>query len=1303
MAVNVNTKVAPLGTGVTPSVKDMSDFLSNRMGYSATRVPDPRSDVMESIGQVPVMTPDPSAERGIPVLAGSQQIQSEQDIADISGSEFAPGAQEEPVYDPNTGEPVIDPVTGQQKMRQITMQDYNDQLAAERGAFAAIQDPVTRLSQNPDMNAQTSVQEILEAQKWVNDEPLSPQSSRAQDKINKQWETMHSYIDSVGTDIATAVRNSQEALFTVGTKAGVDDGEGGIAPAGAKVLVDNNIADMETAQVVSTMSALALAQSVSQIGVVKKDAKTPEESQLADSQDYMSNVINSTRHFLDNGVRRMGLKLNPGSTDLMAKAVVLDKVNRGELVPSNDPVTGRVILEAAPEFKRQSMAIQRTSEAVIGDSTRRRSSSTPTHSGSALTEGGPKMTTNAIGGRGYNAKAANLTKNILGAVATVFRPKDLDRKTKELALVMHPDFVRETPKGEFMFSSHPLAKRNGVDEGAYLSAKHKVKVPKTYQKGNPLHAREFAKTQEEEALKIMGEKKAEIEYAMKSISQSPGLRYSEWIHSNSNQRFYPNNFDTDYMGSKGVIRDVMALAYQDTVRVDYLFDPRGVEIMQRKADFVLNGPGSKIQAELKKLTPNELGVLGAMHNAVMFYYTAIDSSSIKNVTKMPVADAIRLYNPAIGASLASIGVKYNAALQDPLADPDQEVMGMWAAVEKGEALGTLNLWDDFAKAKSLFDDPKTSKHSMALTHHAFDDGNQNGIFLQALFFGMKDANASADSLLRLSMANPSQSDMRVFGMDSMVHQLANMLHDKPEQADAWKSFWAAAIAEHADGMPGVAKDFFKKPLMQNSYGKDASMFSDVLLELIETDKLYSELAAKHLTESVYPDLTTAADVLSDAVEMSLRQLIDSASVNMMKNIGRFSAVLNKPIVLEGITGDHLVISPVGAAPVNKTSGSSTSQVIVEQTTLTGEKVLTKKPQWQADTLTNPETGESVEVPTVTRQLIPSGSKGTQYFLNRHTMKYDEFHNPMGMSLARQFAVLTIQALDGDLVKWTTIEANKGRKIPRPVLFVHDSVISTPGQSLVYTNTYNNVAIPGAINKIALMGKQIKEFVRKSRDEEVQKVVNRGEPVGIGSDGDYPALGALFDDFNERISDGGNYKGHFISMAKTRLASKKASKIHDPQKRFNVNISDKKTKSPEEQWMDYERRVKAIVEEARKNGWIPDSDLEPSVARQLAVQANQFPKLISLAGQLLNMEGPTGKFDAWADQFEQRVKNADRRLMEATKTGGIRQMSSSGGKKGIKYNPVPIKDKPEDTVHEVSKDIAKVRLENLFDPEAPAPF
>lgn len=1302
MAIPVNTRVAPLGGGSVTSAKQLSDMFSNSMGYSATRVPDPRSDVMESIGQVPVMEPSPDVERGIPVLENSMQVSSEQDLADISGSEFAPAAQMEPVYDPNTGEPVIDPQTGQPKMRQITMADYNDQLAAERASFASIQDPVRRISQDPFQNAQSGIRDIMEAQKWANDDPLAPQNSRVQAKIAKDYASLNSYIDQVGTDLGNATINAQEALFTVGTRAAIADEQGNAIPAGAKVLFDSGMADQETAQVVSTMSGLALSQATSQIGVSKKDNKTPEESQLADTQDYMPNVINSTRHFLDNGLRRMGIKLNPGSTDLLAKAIVLDKVNRGEFIPTNDPVTGRVILEAAPAFKQQSMNLLRTSEAVLGDTTRRRSSSTPTHSGSALTAGGPKMTANALTSR--NAKAANLTKNILGSVALVFRPKDLDRKNKELALVMDPKYVRTTPEGQFMYSSHPLAKRNGIDESAYLSAKHKVKVPRQYDKNNPVHRAEFAKTQDAEALKIMEQKKAEIEFSMKSISQSPGLRYSEWIHSNSNQRFYPNNFDTDYMGSKAVVRDVMGLAYQDTVKVDHLFDPRGVAIIQRKADFVLSGAGSKVQAELKKLTPNELGAMGTMHNAVMYYYTAIESDKVHNVTKMPVADAIKLYSPAIGEKLASLGEKYNAALSDGVTNPDEEMMGLWVATEKGEALGTLNLWDDFFKAKALFDKPSTSKHSMALSHHSFDDGNQNGIYLQSLFFGMKDGSASSDSMLRLSTANPNQSDMRVFGMDTMVHQLQSILADKPEQADAWRQFWANAIAGHPDGMPGVAKDFFKKPLMQNSYGKDASMFSDVLLELIETDKRYSELAQEYLVGTgAYNDTTAAADVLSDAVEMSLRQLIDSSSVNMMKNIGRYSAVLNQPIVIEGITGDSLVISPVGAAPVNKAVGSHSSQLITRKKLASGDEVILKKPSWQSDTLTDPETGNEVEIPTVARQLMPAGTKGTQYFLNRQTMKYDEFHNPLGSSLSRQFAVLTIQALDGDLVKWTTIEANKDRKTPRPVLFVHDSVISTPGQSLIYTNTYNNVAIPGALNKMADMGSKIKAFVTEAKNKEMEKVARMGEPVGIGADGDYPAMGALFDDFYKRVADGGAYRDHFIQMENTRQRARKTKPAANSEAAFNRAVSGKGVKSAEEKWSEYKARIDGVLKDAKAAGWIPESDMEPKDAKQLAVPAQSFPKLLALAGQLLNMYGPTASFEAWADGFKQRVKNADKIQMAATKTGGIRQMSSSGGKKGKAYNPVPLKDQPQETVRQIPAEFAQVPLEKMFDTSEPTPF
>lgn len=147
MAIPLNTKVAPLGGGSVTSAKQLSDMFSNSLGYSATRAPDPRSDVMQSIGQIPTMQPA-DIERGIPMLENSMPIQSEQDIADISGSEFSPAAQQEPVYDPNTGEPVIDPVTGQPKMRTITMQDYNDQLAAERAAYASVQEPIKAIARS---------------------------------------------------------------------------------------------------------------------------------------------------------------------------------------------------------------------------------------------------------------------------------------------------------------------------------------------------------------------------------------------------------------------------------------------------------------------------------------------------------------------------------------------------------------------------------------------------------------------------------------------------------------------------------------------------------------------------------------------------------------------------------------------------------------------------------------------------------------------------------------------------------------------------------------------------------------------------------------------------------------------------------------------------------------------------------------------------------------------------------------------------------------------------------------------------
>lgn len=1287
--VTPNTSVASKGTGsVSSGLAQFQRYLKS----NPAAIPDPRADVMATVGAVPEMQPNPEVERGIPVLESSSTIETEQDIADASGAPYAPMARSEVILD-ETGQPVLDEM-GQKQYRVIENEDYNSQLALEQQSHFSIKEGVQQMAAGDQFGGmRTALEGQYEAAQtgWG-------LNSRDEFKLENKHATLDQFIQSEGSTLEAIQANARDSLFGgedgTRSKALIEDGEGKF-PVGWKVLADSGLeATPENREILNTLAGLSFMQALTQAGVHRTQGQQSEvkDSSLGSQEvgkDYQSNMINATAHALKKGLDGMSMKLSDNAADLMAKAIVLHNEKAGYLIASPSE-NGRVVLDASPTIKQRAMRMQRLSEAITGDLKRSGASDVPTVSGTTFTRGRTGTTKGAVTGEDVVTKTADLVKGIHGAIAQVFRAKDVKRKKYELEQCMKPEFAVYIDD-QFAYSTHPFAVRNNIHQGAYKAAFHKVKRPLDFDAKNPVDVRAYEAKQKAGALKAMGEILALIEFDGRNVEKTTGIKYSHWIHSTSNQRFYPNSYNTDYMGSKNIIRDVMALADQDTVRAQDLFNPQAIAIMKRRASYLMSGHGLAVHKKLTtEATPNELGAIGAMRNAVMYYYTALNPGEVKNIAKYSPLQVIQMYTPEIGARLADLGMKYNAFMADTEnTEPDHEMMSLWVATEKGEALGTINLWDDFFKAKTMAGNPRDAGRSFALTHHAFSDGNQNGIFLQALFYGLKDENQSFDAGLRLSKFNPSMLDMRMFGMESMINQLQETLADSPEKWDAWDSFFKEAFRRH--GKEKVAKDFFKVPLMQNAYGKDAAMFKDFLMDLMEVNDDYSSLAEQFLTgNGVYETMADAGLDLGGAVEATLRAAMDGYSNRMMKGIGRMGAVTNNPFKIPGISEDTIVIVPVGSQPVNRSVVGAGQ--LSEATLPDGRKVILKTPKYLSDTLINPDTGEVTELPTYRVGPNPNDTRGTQYFWSRKKQQYDEFGNALGTMMSRQFAVLMIQALDGDLVKYTTLEANKDRVLgtgpkrnPWPVLFVHDSIIGTAGSSLIYDNVYNNVAIPAAIPKIAEMGKRIQNALHLMMSKEKAKVKERDEPVGIGAQGDYPSLGAVFDEIYERTIEKGqpedyqgpvmpnDYKGFYLSVVRAADKRKKAKqKSLTPDKAYHAAKEQESrtfAPTPEGAWEKKKTQMQSFLKEAESLGWIYPGDMPEKARELLTIPPENFARLMDLAAEYLGMDD----MKAWTDDHARRVNIAWDVLKRNTREHGIGQMTAGGGTpiKGEGYNPKPL--------------------------------
>lgn len=1275
LIIKNRSNVAPLGSQPRierEAMEQEQQRYDSALGYS--QAPDPRADIQASIGAIPPVPPDVgSVPRGIDAMSSDYVPSSVEEAAAMQGSQFMPAAVQEPVVGPD-GIMRVDPnAEGDPRlMNDITVQNYQNALNTQRSGFNDTQQALVNIAANPEQ-PQAAVAELL--QQHADKSILA--NARAQGKISEHMKSLTKYVGGVGSHLTRAVKRAEDALFTSRTQGAVKmmdaDGTEWSMPAGRMVLKESGIDSIEAAKMVSTMGGIALNRAMAQMGALRKP-KNKESGGNDDvapaGTDLLHDAIGSVSHHFMNGLRNAGIKVDKNSVDIMSKALVYDAYHKGDLTPGINPANGRWALEPSFETRKQAMYLERVGDAMTGTSTRNASSTSPNASGASFASGGSQLSAKSLRTDGLVTRAADITKNILGSVAYVFRGKDLLRKEKEIELITSPDFaVTETQADGtevFKWSTHPLAKRNGLHEGAYKAARLQASVPETFNKDNPTHINALKNMRDEHAKQVMDEKLRTIRFTLASLKNKTGLRYAEFIHSLANQRFFVDSYDLDYMGSKDVIRDVMAMAYQDTVRVDQLFNPRYISDLKMKAGTILNQSGTKAHEGLVSLTPNELGAIGAMHSATLVYYTSVDTTSYPNILKMAVPDVIQLYNPGIATKLADLGEKYNAFMADPKVEPDNEMMAFFAGTGKGEALGSLALIDDMFRIKSTFENPGTKMTSIPLTHHTFYDGNQNGIFLQGLFFG------HTESITRLSQANPGLDDMRVHALNTMVDNLEKVLHDSPdEHKQAWKAFWAEAIKRHPDGEDGVAKDFFRAPLMQNSYGKDASMFTNELFNAMEGNELYTPMVQEYLLDTgIYDNSGEAAGVLSQAVEATLRQIVPSAGSYAMKMIGRAFALLNSPMFIQGITGDTYVVCPVGMSLVNKSNKGKT----ITKIKVGDKEVYIKLPEWATDTLINPETGESAELPSQAMQYLPNFSQGLKKYFNSVSQKFDEYNNPMGISLARQAVVLLIQALDGDLVKWSTIEVNKGLKIPRPVTWVHDSIISTPGQSLIYNNMYNNIAIPSAVKEIAKLGPRIKEALETTRKKTIESVMARNEPVGIGDMGEFASIGAIFDEFAEKIDPHTPaYKNRRIASWKTQFAKdakRKGPKATNPKSIFDNLVAQESNVTAEgfadAKWKEFVAKNRAILDEAEKLGWLPKGAIADKDRAFLAVPAQNFGKLLGLAEEMNGSAGPSSTLNSFFTNFAKNVQESAKTLMNVNKPGRIHQMSASGGGKPKKY-------------------------------------
>lgn len=1231
-------------------------------GYQPLPGEDPRTTVQAMIDEVPqVEVLD--VQRGRDLIRDSNVLEDMSEVPQAFGSSFAAQPRSEIMLDVDQN-PVRDD-EGNIVTRPYDVADYTNQLGIERESQAdvsnAIYDLANRQDPNADLTSLDSPSEILERAMH------SRQYAAIGGNVREEAETrdwndnyIRKYADKGGMPLTVAIRDSYNALFQEDSRAKVSDGQGGLLPVGTHAL--NQLGMLEnpdTPALVATLGAVAFNRAITQIPQYNKNKQerleVPKDRNgfAVDDAQYLSDFISSIRHFLNNGLRNVNLEaaIPREYQEALAKALAMDAINRGTVMPVHTNADPRPIIVGTPGIKGRARQLQLAAETLAGDTLMARSLTVPARSGGSFASGGQRMTSRSLRVDDMVTQAAELTKDILGSVATQYRVKDLKFTEIMIDLVLAKDQLQlDSESKRFMWSNHPAAERYGLAEGNYLAARNKHEPPHDYNPDDPKQVNDYKRAAVEAALTVMGMERDKVKLSLDAIKGSPGARYTQYMHSIANQRFFPASFDTDHVGNKNVIRDTISLIKQDICRPVDFFVTEGVYRVKYLAKNIFRNVGEKQYNDFTALAPTERGALGTMYSAVVFYYSALEPGKY-NITKMAPRDVINLYTVDIGNRLAAMGQQYNDFLADP-ANATQEIKDFLFSMERGESIGAKNLVDDFFQMRSARDnyyksstfvpgnaDWQRDTTHVPMTHHVFDDGNQNGIFLQSLFFG-SDPNsrsyaASGAVTVRLGTADASLEDMRTYFMNVTFDNLDDILsQDNEERAAGWRSFVNAAI--EAVGADKFAKDFFKSPLMQAAYGKDASMFTDLLYEVLFDNPKYTKLIDEHLLATkLYKTNGEVATDLSTAVELGLREVLDTNGTFIMKRVGRFMAILGKSIMLPGPSGDTSVFTPVGTVLRNK---EGSSNVVVQSTVRgNGRAIKLSRPRASDDPLVDPPTGAEVSLPSAELGYMPQATRGVQMIFNRVAQRYTAFGNAIGTWMSRAFAVLPIQAIDGDLVKWSTIFANRNRTVPEPVLWVHDSSISTPSASLLYRNVYNNIAIPRAIPQIAKFGKRLAKFVNDSKRELFQDLRERGmgSVIGIGNQGEFAALGALFDEVNER----------FV--------------INEGRDERTNRLPGKQNARKEENRLARVQKAKELIKQAYAAGWIPKEQLSDVQAKYIGVNPSQLFALINLAEGWLQLDGPSNIFSEWAKNFEATTMRAGTLLNSSKGRAGIWQLSPTG--------------------------------------------
>lgn len=983
-------------------------------------------------------------------------------------------------------------------------------------------------------------------------------------------------------------------------------------------------------EVMPYVGGLASAMAANQTMTYKdKPTVVSDSGSVLDDATPEIDYTNAVAHNISNALNTMGIDVPQGFAQKYALLKTAGDIFYNNLKPYTDD-NGRTVLAAVPRYKDRAKALNIVGAALTGDDTRPQASNINL-AGSRFRDPGFKMAKNSIPVPGATYTATELAKSILGSMPEQFNEE------ATLSLKNQYDSIMENYDENLGYAEGPFAKVHKVDKAYFEHVKSITKPDPDFDNSEGAKQKYKAK-QEAHAREAVQNKLAEIQKDLKDSMNGLGkLWFTTYSHNVANSRFNRSNSNTDLLSGKATIRQTLSSAIPAAVSAVSAFNTEEIKRLKRLSEiiFLEIKPGEPRHNALKALSVADRSMLGLMQQAVVNYYTYTGNELNGDVAKMAEVDAIKMYTPEIATRLAELGKRYKAWLHDPkgIAESDPEIVSFIAGQKRGTHQANQNLWSDMANLQKAAGDAKKDPKQTSftkLTTQGIDDGNQNGIMIQGLYGGVSDA------VIRLGVYDPKADNMRDHLVRELKDQLYDMLAaDNSEKADAWMGF----IDEASKNNPSFASDLTKQPLMEHAYSKDASMFYENMYEFL-SDGDYNSLFNKYFVDtnvystdsSNHSPLLDATQDLNSALEGALLAVVNPTFATAMKRIGNLFAVLNTIPVHKGIDGGTQQYSKtdIGFVP------DAVNTILSRDITSEGIEYLTKQLGRDTTEVYGPN-NQGLALNMGVKRNNPASGKGKKSYFKIREGTFEIFDNPAGSDLKRLMAVMPVQHTDADLLKIMLSFVNRGEVIPKYVATVHDSLITTMDTMHMYRNAYNNIAIPRAVPEIKKFATRLMDSLRKAEEDALN--ITQGEKyVGIGINGDYPAMSVFFDSLWKGLES-----PQFKELIQGR-AKRTFNKEKNPAKRAKLD--------PEKRWLDYQNKIQDICKRAYEAGWIYG-------VNDLAVSGDQFKQLWKLVKEHNGAGEINNQLARWEKEFPESVDRAWRDLIqnESVRKHGVAQMNS----------------------------------------------